>query len=162
MSIQEKLNSLFRLSIYIGVLLTIIYRHANYLYIPLIVGAFTWIVYKTRMEEKSEEFVGGGAGAACVKPTPDNPYMNFRHAVDDPNRPPACKDEVSQEQATQKYRDGMFMDFDILYSKMGTERIHTMPVTSSMNDQNAFAKWCYATGPTCKERTDRCTSENML
>ena len=31
-----------------------------------------------------------------------------------------------------------------------------MPSTTMPNDQTAFAKWCYNTGPTCKERTLYC------
>ena len=52
-----------------------------------------------------------------------------------------------------KFGYNLYRDVGDLYGKNNSQRqYYTMPATTMPNDQTAFAKWCYNTGPTCKER----------
>ena len=104
-----------------------------------------------------------------VKPTVNNPFMNFNIITDNPNRPGASdvSNEGIKKEANDKFKMSSNMSsnenqklfrstFD-LYDRNNSQRqFYTMPSTTLPNDQTAFAKWCYSTGPTCKERTLYC------
>lgn len=168
MNVIEKLNSLMRLSIYTGFLLALITNNYQYLYIPIFVGIFTIYIYNN--EQKSvENYLGCDKGynsysdEPCIKPTNDNPFMNFNQISDDRNRAPACNsfdNPKIQNEMDDKFYHNLYRDVSDLYDKNNSQReFYTMPSTTSYNDQTAFAKWLYNTGPTCKEDTTKCISE---
>jgi hypothetical protein len=101
----------------------------------------------------------------CVRPTVDNPFMNFNYITDSYKRPPGCKaflydDKQSfklKKQINDSFNYNMYRDVSDLYNKNNSQReFFTMPWTTWPNDQTSFAKWCYRTGPTCKELGVKC------
>jgi len=119
MTLNEKLNSLVRISVYISLVLIFIFQKTVYLFIPIICLAFTYLIYKNEKETKKESFesidllkyehektninqtryseaissninVNEGVYDNCVKPTPANPFMNANLISDKRDRPPAC------------------------------------------------------------------------
>jgi len=47
-----------------------------------------------------------------------------------------------------------------LYGKSNSQRqYYQMPSTTIPNEQTSFAKWLYATGPTCKETSIYCAPQ---
>lgn len=119
MTLNEKLNSLVRISIYISLVLIFIFQKTVYLFIPIICLAFTYLIYKNERETKKESFesidllkseqektsinqknyteaitsninVNEGVYNNCVLPTPANPFMNANLISDKRDRPPAC------------------------------------------------------------------------
>jgi len=92
----------------------------------------------------------------CVKPTRDNPFMNMSlvDRADFPNRPAACDPTHAdtREEIDDKFEHNLYRDFSDVYNRKSNSRqFYTLPVTTATNDQTAFARWCYGTGPTCKE-----------
>src|SRR3990167_171777 len=84
MTMGEKLNSMLRLSIYIGLILILVKQSINYIFLPISVALLTIIIYK-----KQEDFcnIDGLKGLTELNiPTIDNPYMNFNQITDERNK----------------------------------------------------------------------------
>lgn len=168
MNLVEKLNAIMKLSIYIGIVLALIGRNYLYLYIPIGIGIFTLFIFKMQRENIEKFFeeydrMECDEGKPCVKPTVNNPFMNFNYITDDRYRPPACKSFDNKEirdEIEDKFNHNLYRDVGDLYGKNNSQRqFYTMPSTQAIGDQTAFAKWCYYTGPTCKEDTIKCAPE---
>lgn len=166
MQIDEKLNAIFRLSIYLGIILSLILKNYRYLYIPIFIGIFTIFIYKTQ-KENLEYFFDEYDKLNCsdvitVKPTADNPFMNFNNITDDRNRAPGTKtynNPIISNEVEDKFKTGLYQDVGDLYSKSNGQLVfYQMPSTTAANDQTAFAKFLFNTGPTCKEDTIKCAS----
>ena len=173
MNLAEKLNSLVRLSVYLGVILLLIKGSYLYLYIPLITMATTVVIYKTYNKNEGYEQNPSNPQKIKkrekkVKPTVNNPFMNINLITDDRKRDSATlsfdKPKV-QEEIEDKFNYNLYRDVSDLYGKNNSQReFYTTPSTTIPNDQTSFAKWCYSTGSTCKEDTIKCapfTASNM-
>ena len=152
----EKLNSLVRLSIYLGILLAIVMKNYMYLYIIIITGIFTIFLY----ENKKEDFGILSSLNSKTVPTQDNPFMNYNYITDSKNKSksvksynnPNIKDEISTY-----FNEKLYRDVSDLYQKNNSQRqFYTMPCTDVVNDQTKFAKWLYYTDKTCKEDGIKC------
>jgi len=167
MNLIEKLNAIARLSIYMGIILTLVCKNYLYLYIPLGVSIFTIFIYKMQKNNTEKFFkdydkISNGEvlednGNICVKPTVDNPFMNFNQITDSRFRPEACKSYDNKEikkDIEKKFNYNLYRDVGDLYGKNNSQReFITMPVTTAIPDQTAFSKYLYSTGPTAKEDT---------
>jgi hypothetical protein len=167
MTMVEKLNSITRLGIYLGVILAILMRNYLYLYITVVVVAITFFIYKFQ-EDNLELYYDGVNDMRsknnkdklqekdCTKPTVDNPLMNFNIISDKRDRSKACDsfdNKKVRDEIEDKFGYNLYRDVGDLYGKNNSQRqYYTMPSTTMPNDQTAFAKWCYNTGPTCKEK----------
>ena len=52
MTLIEKLNAIFRMSIYLSILLYLLTNNYLYLYVMIIVGAFTVFIFKTQKKKE--------------------------------------------------------------------------------------------------------------
>jgi len=166
MDLNHKLNAIFRLSIYIGLLLVITSKNYLYFYIPLTICLFTIIInkyYKNSIENFFKDYNSLTPDENCVRPTINNPMMNFNQITDDRLRGPACKsfdNDVVKEEIDKTFDNNLYRDVSDVYGKNHSQRqFYTMPSTQAINEQTSFAKFCYKTGPTCKENTIKCASE---
>jgi len=168
MNLVTKLNAIMRLSIYVGIILSILTMNYLYLYIPVGVGLFTVFIYKMQKDNIENFFadydrLNCADNKPCVKPTTDNPFMNFNQITDDRYRPPACKsfdDKEIKKEIEDKFNYNLYRDVGDLYSKNNSQReFYTVPSTEVINDQTSFAKWCYYQGSTCKEDGIRCAPQ---
>lgn len=95
-----------------------------------------------------------------IKPTTDNPFMNFNIFADPTNKPAAPLSYSSpslQADIEKKFQNELYRDVSDLYNKQhGQREFYTTPSTTFPNDQTSFARWLYATPPTCKEEGIRC------
>lgn len=166
MSIEEKLNSIVRLSIYISLILTSYSLNSKYLYIAIIVMILTTIIYIHRSEDLNENF----QETEYVRPTKNNPFMNILpdDYITRPNRESLNKANMYVNDKLNKYIDtkysyNLYRDADDLFDNNTTQRqFYTMPVTTIPNQQTKFAKWLYATPPTCKEGNgNQCVANNF-
>jgi hypothetical protein len=179
MSLIEKLNSIMRMSIYLSLALYIFTSNYLYLYIMIIVGALTYFIYtyqynnvnlylnsmtdsnynlvQKNLIETKETFDNSR------KPTVNNPFMNINLITEDPTQkqaPPSWNDEPLQEQIENKFNYNLYRDVGDLYGKSNSQRqYYTAPSTTIPNNQTAFAKWCFNTGPTCKEKSLYCAPQ---
>lgn len=171
MTMIEKLNAVTRLSVYMGIILALIFRNYMYLYIPVITLAVTYFIFYNQKDNKNLYFNSYDSfqnreneniieKKPCTEPTVNNPMMNFNIITDKRDRSAACDSWDSkkvQEKVEDKFNYNLYRDVSDLYGKRNSQRqYYTMPATTMPNDQTAFAKWCYSTGPTCKERSMYC------
>jgi len=161
MNLAEKLNAICRLSLYIGISLFLLTEKIIYILLIVLVFIATYFIYFNRkdiVEKLTNEDI-------FRKPTKNNPMMNYNIITckdKDKKAMPIINKEVSEEvkdnlRKNDLIDDKLYKSTHDLFDKNNSQRqFYTMPSTSMPNDQNAFAKWCYSTGPTCKERNLYC------
>ena len=176
MTVVEKLNSIFRMSIYLSIILYLLTNNYLYLYIMIIIGAFTIFIYKTQKDNMELYFNSDpndtendiqrtiiDENTITVTPTVENPFMNINLITDNKLKekaPPSWNNEKVQEKIEDKFNFNLYRDVGDLYGKSNSQReYYTMPSTTIPNEQTSFAKWLYATGPTCKEKSIYCSPE---
>jgi hypothetical protein len=154
MSINEKLNALTRLAIYLGILFGLLYSDTNYLYIPVIAMLIIYIIWSGSPSAQK----GGSDPTACPlqSPTTQNPFMNvlMTDYADNPQRKPAADVEnpVVKAQMEIGFSEGLYRDVDDIWDKNNSQRqYYTNPSTTIPNDADSFMKWCYNTPYTCKD-----------
>jgi len=175
-SLQERLNSIVRFSLYISIILFFYHNDPRYLSIFVGAGLFTYYIYKNRIVEKFDDLFDADAFKetlkkkqdTCTTPTVDNPFMNVtmkdylnvdpvtRRIVD---RPPACdtSDVNIKKRIDDNFNNNLFRDVSDVFGKMNSQRqFYTMPWTTIPNAQDDFAKWLYKSESTCKENQDYC------
>ena len=175
MTLIEKLNAIFRLSIYLSILLYLVTNNYLYFYIMIIIGVFTTFIYynqKDNIELYFNSIDGSDNNIVVqrevdnlsdVEPTTENPFMNINLITDNKEKPQAPKswnNDDLQKNIDDKFNYNLYRDVGDLYGKSNSQReYYTMPSTTIPNEQTAFAKWCYSTGPTCKEDSIYCAPE---
>lgn len=175
MTFVEKLNAITRLAIYLGVVLYIVSQNYNWLYITLLVPIFSIFLFKTQQESletylnQSDDSIENVINEnelmkkPSVTPTVNNPFMNANLITDDRTRAPATpswNNEGVKKEIEEKFNYNLYRDAGDLYGRNNSQReFYTMPCTTIVNDQTAFAKWLYSTpSATCKENTTKCAS----
>jgi hypothetical protein len=190
MTLAEKLNSLMRLSIIIGIILSVLLSDYKYLYIPIIMGFMQIgavqmepkllkdstenfdidntdfnhnedVKEQIKPEKNSNRIV---SDKVCTKPTKDNPFMNAMN-YDSRYKQSACvshDNEELQDNIDKFFNNNLFKDISDIYDKRASQRqFFTMPYTTFPNDSGNFAKWLYGQPPTCKEGNGaQCVANN--
>lgn len=164
MSFAEQLNCLMRFSLYFAVVVFVIKKDPNILFIPIFMAIFTYYIYMVDVNNKKHEkeimehmntMKDNETGKQCQRPSSQNPFMNvlMTDYVKNPERPPACTINNKVKKQVNKYFDNnLFRNVDDIFHKNASDRqFYTTPNTTIPNDQTAFAKWLYKLGPTCKE-----------
>lgn len=187
-SMVENLNAVVRLTLYLSVALVFYTRNPYYVYLVFLGFLVTYVMFTLAPNQEMlsrEPMCDSGCNnkktlhetqtnlqrlereveKSCVRPTVNNPFMNYNILTDNIFNPPACKAYTEDTTETQKLREdvddkfnvNLYRDVSDLYSKSNSQRqFFTMPWTSWPNDQTSFAKWLYRTGPTCKELGVKC------
>jgi len=174
MKFNDKLNAIFRVSIYYFIIMTLLKKNLNNIFIPIVVGIVTVILYKNyrkihRLSESNDNSPNNNnlsnsnissnnnSGVeGCRLPTSDNPFMNptfLDYSSGDMQQ--SCSsynNSVIRNLEKMYYNEGLYEDnFDIFGKEHNARQFYTMPVNSIVNDQGSFAEWCYKRPPTCKE-----------
>lgn len=149
MTFAEQLNSVLRFSIYYAFIMLALKQTVDSFVFPVIVAAVTFIAFDHR-ERRSEGFEKnkrrGGNGEACTSPTENNPFMNVLADEYNEDKPSACNalDKQIREEIESNFRKGSFVNQDDIYDRnSGSRQFYTNPVTTTINDQAAFADWLY-------------------
>lgn len=168
MAFAQQLNALMRFSIYFALIVFLLKRDINILFVVVVMAAFTYFIYsndravkenKRGLIEKMEEKLVDGR--RCVRPSSQNPFMNVLVSdyVKNPQRPSACEQtrEIKRD-IKANFDNHLFRDVDDIFHKKASDRqFYTTPITTIPNDQTKFAKWLYKTPATCKEGNgDKC------
>lgn len=174
MTFAEQLNCLMRFSLYFALLILLIKQDINILFVPIFMGIFTYYIYMVDTKNKNNEkrlleqytmLKDKFTNTLCVKPTDNNPFMNvlMTDYSKNPNRPAACKrSKKIDKEVKQAFDKNLYRDVDDIFHKNASDRqFYTNPVTTIPNDQTAFAKWLYHSGPTCKEGNGDTCYRNM-
>ena len=78
MSLENKLNSIVRLSIYISIISFVINKNNNFIYYPLITMAITYLIYTTNNNQKMKKLQMNNTTTTSGNTTtarPQNPYQ---------------------------------------------------------------------------------------
>lgn len=174
MTLEEKLNAIVRLFIYVGVIAAVLRADYRFLFFGIVACLVSVALYEFERKQraKAERFLATKDleivdNKVCARSTVDNPFMNptLLDITTDEPRPPACA--VDNEKVTAAIDDNfnarLFRDVGDLYGKMASQRqFYTVPSTTIPNDQDGFAKWCFGAGPTCKEGNGAQCSRNAF
>lgn len=171
-TLEERLNSIMRLSIYVSMLLYFNRKNYKYMSIALGAGLLTLFVYTNYARDSGKdvkskiETLTTDVQDACVKPTIDNPFMNatmkdYMNIVDGKivDRPPACSisDNNVKKEIDTAFETNLYRDVDDVFGKFNSQRqFFTVPSTTIPNDRESFQKWLYSSQKTCKEDQDYC------
>lgn len=169
MTYTEKLNSIMRLSLYFAVILLVINKDANVLFVPLLAAIFTYMLYNGNVKKlkDEEDFLTEmnmqkdvHTSELCHKPSENNPFMNILMSdySQNPRRAKACNISQSPvKKMTQKYfNNNLYRDVGDVFQKNASDRnYYTMPSTEIPNAQDQFLKFAYNIDQTCKEGNGR-------
>ena len=174
MNIEEKLNAIVRLCLYLSIILLLYSKKYYYLFVFLISLLITYLIHKTVSQEKNfknnkENFKNKSSYQHnYVEPTINNPFMNveLNDYYGNQNRESIIKTKLNNNELKKKIEDtfnyNLYRDFDDIFSKNNSQRqFYTTPITTIPNDQTTFSKWLYKSPPTCKEgNLERCYNIN--
>ena len=164
MTLNEKINSVIRLCLYLSLVLAFYKKNTNYLYILFFSMFLSYLIHSIYIKNSSENFIGKSENSVeYVNPTFDNPFMNIQYDdyVKNPNRESVSKKFLGDTKTTKdinsviddKFNYNLYKDMSDIYDKNNSQRqFYTNPVTTIPNDQSSFANWLYNNGPTCKEK----------
>ena len=150
MNINEKLNSITRLSIYTTFILFMYSGNFNYFYIFILALIITYLVYKGKKNIKTvDEYIN--FKKKIIEPTVNNPFMNI--LLEDYNKNPKRIIKNKQKNNINKnFNTNLYRDIDDVFNRRNSQRqFYTTPVTTIPNDQTGFSNWLYQTKQTCKE-----------
>lgn len=181
MTLEEKLNSLMRFSIYLSLILIIYNKKYLNLYIVVIMGLLTIFLYKYYNKNIEEETVSNildkfnmkennivfnkkknDNNKKCIEPTHLNPFMNRLIFDKEPDLENCSLDDPKiSEKIEKNFNNNLYKDIGDIFDKNNSQRqYYTNSVTSNPNDQNKFANWLYNTRQTCKENNIICENTN--
>lgn len=145
-SYARQLNSVLRFSLYYGVIMFAIKRNPDQFVVPLATAGATYLLYNSFGKKSEESFAKSVSDGSCTVPTESNPFMN-QLVTESSSKAPAC-DPLSapvKEKIDRNFDKSLFKDVDDVWERNNSGRMfHTVPSTSSPNDQTAFAEWCYS------------------
>ena len=152
MTYEQKVNSMIRLSIYIGLILMVVMRNYLYLYIPILAMSLSYVLYlfrkvdkestKDKLKEELSQRADGSslnnafkitdaqnsieqfADGSFTEPSLENPFMNPM-PFDDRTRPEAAPLEPDTVVGvkTEKYFNGnLFKDVSDIFASMNSRR----------------------------------------
>lgn len=173
MSYPEKMNSFIRLTIYIGIIFSLLLSNYLFLYIPILSMLLTYILYVFRLplnnksnypnynfsndDNNNSNFINinnnDEMNNECIKPTLHNPFMNPL-LFDKRTRTNACNifNQQNQLNIEKEYNKFCYRDMtDVWNTNNGFRQFYTVPNTHFPNNQSEFANWLYKREKTCKE-----------
>jgi hypothetical protein len=167
MSIDEKLNTLTRLIIFICVILALILREVRIILLMIVLMIVIVIIYNFQNDYSKgvDSFLNENDlqvidNSICTKPTKDNPFMNPRLTSIGEDVPKACPitDKQVAENIDELFDSSIFKNVDDIYDRSTSKRqFYTVPASKIPNDQTTFANWLYGRSKSCKENNgDQC------
>lgn len=171
MTIEEKLNTLTRLIVFICFILAIVLQESKIILLMIILVIIIIIVYQfqKRTQDNLDTFLDDNnikvvENSVCTKPTKNNPFMNpsfvnMNNADDE-----ACpiNDKNIARSIDDIFNSTIFRDSDDIYDRNTSKRqFYTVPASSIPNDQTKFANWLYNRGKSCKENNGQQCYNNI-
>ena len=189
-TLNEKLNSLVRLGLYISLIFIIYKKDINWISIFIFILSLTYYLqinysnkegFETNLDKNE---IDGPINAItdisefsrnlnCTKPDKDNPFMNVTMGDllnTDTNglvkfKPSSCdtNDPNIKKSIDDNFKSDLFRDINDLFGKYNSQRqFFTMPWTDIIPDSNGdFKNWLYKQPSTCHENPDHCIRGNM-
>jgi len=170
MTIEEKVNAIIRLILFIGIIATLIFNDSRYILFILIIMLISILIYNYQMEKnrKIEKYLNDNDldiinNEKCVKPTRENPFMN-PSLIGNNNKYDSCsiENEHIKDNIDYFFNKNVFRETDDIYDKSLLDRqFYTVPSTSIPNNREKLASWLYDRGPSCKENNGEQCYDNL-
>ena len=170
MTIEEKINAIIRLILFIGIIATLIFNDSRYILFILIIMLISILIYNYQMEKnrKIEKYLNDNDldiinNEKCVKPTQENPFMN-PSLIGNNNKYNSCsiENEHIKDNIDYFFNKNVFRETDDIYDKSLLDRqFYTVPSTSIPNNREKLASWLYDRGPSCKENNGEQCYDNL-
>ena len=170
MTIEEKINAIIRLILFIGIIATLIFNDSRYILFILIIMLISIFIYNYQMEKnrKIEKYLNDNDldiinNEKCVKPTQENPFMN-PSLIGNNNKYDSCsiENEHIKDNIDYFFNKNVFRETDDIYDKSLLDRqFYTVPSTSIPNNREKLASWLYDRGPSCKENNGEQCYDNL-
>ena len=170
MTIEEKINAIIRLILFIGIIATLIFNDSRYILFILIIMLISILIYNYQMEKnrKIEKYLNDNDldiinNEKCVKPTEENPFMN-PSLIGNNNKYDSCsiENEHIKDNIDYFFNKNVFRETDDIYDKSLLDRqFYTVPSTSIPNNREKLASWLYDRGPSCKENNGEQCYDNL-
>ena len=173
MTLEEKLNTISRLILFIGIISAFIFNDSRYILFIIIMLTISIVIYNFQnnnllstekfLEDKNLDIIDN---KICTKPTVDNPFMNptLNDIKYNSNKPNACSIDNSKinNLINDSFYSRVFREAGDIYGKLSSERqFYTVPSTTIPNDQTSYAEWLYKRGKTCKENNGEQCYNNL-
>lgn len=170
MSLDEKMNAIIRLILFIGIIATLIFNDSRYILFVFIIMIISILIYNYQIEKnkKFEKFLNSNDldiidNKFCTKPTKENPFMN-PNLIDKKGKYKSCSiDNTNVINAiNSKLEETVFRESDDIYNKSTMNRqFYTVPSTTIPNERELFTEWLYERGPSCKENNGEQCYNNL-
>jgi len=149
---EEKINALARFAIYFSILIIIFNQNIMWLSLSIIILIISYSIGKNKIFENFKN-------KNCVRPTAENPFMNF--VYDDYNknvdREEACEYDEVKDAIKKNFNQHIVPDpADLFGTKISQRQFFTMPSTRVSNNQTEFAQWLYGDSGDCKTFGKNC------
>lgn len=160
MTLNEKLNSIVRLALYVSFIHYLIFNDSSIFTVTVCTMLITAMYYLSKREfyaeykslaenEKGSPATADSVQIDCTKPKKQNPFMNvlMNEYSENPDRPEAC--DVDDNIVKTKMNDAFFHDEtyreidDVFDRKTSYRQFFTMPNTQIPNKQDDYANWLY-------------------
>ena len=173
MTFEEKINSVMRFVIFVGIMATLIFNDSKYIVFVLVIMIISIIIFNYHQEiiAESEKYLNTNDidiidNKKCYKPSIHNPFMNpnITHIHENSDKLKNCPIDNSQvNDAMKKYfYTNIFREADDIYDKNLLERqFYTVPSTSIPNEREKLADWLYNRGTSCKENNGEQCYNNL-
>lgn len=164
MNFEEKLNSIIRFILFIGIISALIFndeRFIVFIIVTMIISIIIYYYYRNNINIKETYLNDNNLkivdNKICVKPTKNNPFMNpsivdIKYTDDVVYGACSIKDEKISDLINKEFYKGVFRDVEDIYNKNSLDRqFYSMPSTTIPNEANKLGDWLYNNGKTCKE-----------
>jgi hypothetical protein len=173
MTINEKMNALVRLALYMSVILIVYHGKFNYINVFILALMLTYLVIKNQSPESQQEqdilvekLTNGidtndfrsyreaklrHDNKEEVSPSKGNPFGNvtFADYLDNPDRGPAMDitDPLVKKKIDVLFNENLYTNVSDVFGKVNSQRqFYTMPSTEIPNDRESFQNWLYGEG----------------
>ena len=157
MTLNEKLNSIVRLTIYVSTVHYFIFKDSSIFTVTACTMILTAVYYMSKRELYSNPGMytnlendpsKAAQSIECTKPEKHNPFMNvlMNEYVEKPNRPEACDvdDSAVKAKMDEAFFSEVYRDVDDAFDRKTSYRqFFTMPNTQIPNRQQDYAQWLY-------------------
>jgi hypothetical protein len=147
---EQKINAIARFAILYSLLVLVFKQDTKWLSISVVLLIVSYcLAYYENFEQTNKL-------PSCVRPTKNNPFMNYTFA-DDVDRLSACDyDDVKEEMRSEFRKDIVPDPADLWGTNISDRNFFTMPWTQIVNDQSGFANWLYGNSGLCKNEGIGC------
>lgn len=173
----KTINAIVRFSIFSNLLFFVLFQNICFLFLPLfpMLLTYIWYLYSASLETKETFTTPSIQNVQNVQkiqktiPTNNNPFMNFDYVNDSCKKQKAPKVFVCDTDKNKEMRKDIESKFDIrlykdtsdIFQRRNSQREFYTRAYQCVPDQTSFSKWCFQTGPTCKEQGLYCTQPSL-